>query len=54
MRIETPEEPVIFALAADQPRTIGQFYEGIIEIIQNDTICGLFQNAARERTSRER
>ncbi|WFU44160.1 ferritin-like protein [Bradyrhizobium sp. CB82] len=50
MQIETPEEPVHYpmALAAGRPRTIGQFYEGIIEIIDRDTIPGLFGNATRD------
>ena len=37
MRIEAPEDPVEFptlAPAADRPRTIGQFYAGIIDIIE--------------------
>ncbi|WP_407114171.1 ferritin-like domain-containing protein [Bradyrhizobium sp. LMG 9283] len=50
MQIETPEDPVHYpmALAAGRPRTIGQFYEGIIEIIDRDTIPGLFDHATRD------
>jgi hypothetical protein len=50
MHIETPEHPVAFPTAAfaDRPRTIGQFYEGIIDIIDGDTIPGLFDNAMRD------
>jgi len=51
MQIEAPEDPVQFptlAPAADRPRTIGQFYAGIIDIIGSDTIPGLFNNAVRD------
>ena len=49
MRIEAPENPVVFERArADRPRTIGQFYAGIIDIIGSDTIPGLFDNAVRD------
>jgi hypothetical protein len=50
MRIETPEEPVEFEVAAaeDRPKTIGQFYADIIEIIERDTIPDLFNNAVRD------
>ena len=37
MQIETPEDPVTFPVvvaAADRPETIGQFYAGIIDIIE--------------------
>ncbi|TYC68290.1 hypothetical protein FMN63_11445 [Stappia sp. BW2] len=51
MQIETPEDPVNFPTAfADEEEpveTIGQFYEKIIKILANDTIPGLFDNAAR-------
>jgi rubrerythrin len=46
MAIEAPEVRVIFtAHVADRPKTIGQFYAGIIQIITNDTIPDLFKNA---------
>src|SRR5947207_15954465 len=51
MQIEAPEDPVQFptlAPAADRPRTIGQFYAGIIDIIGSDTLPGLFNNAVRD------
>jgi rubrerythrin len=50
MQIETPEDPVEFPMAGftDQPRTIGQFYGDIIDIIDRDTIPGLFDNAVRD------
>lgn len=51
MRIEAPEDPVVYPMdtgAAARPRTIGQFYEGIIEIIESDTIPGLFKDAERD------
>jgi len=50
MRIEVPEEPVVFeAFAAEpRPRTIGQFYAAIIKIIERDTIPDLFKNAVRD------
>lgn len=47
MRIEVPEEPIVFE-AARVPETIGQFYAGIIEIIDGDTIPDLFANAVRD------
>lgn len=43
MRIEAPETPIPFA--AGLPRTIGQFYAGIIQVIESDTIPGLFKNS---------
>jgi hypothetical protein len=48
MRIETPEEPIVFEAAVPGPRTIGQFYAGIIDIIETDKIPGLFDNAVRD------
>jgi hypothetical protein len=53
MHIETPEDPVAYpamaALAeAEPPKTIGQFYTGIIAIIAQDTIPDLFTNAERD------
>ncbi len=50
MSIEAPEERVEFpaALVEPRPRTIGQFYGGIIKIIERDTIPDLFKNAARD------
>ena len=50
MGIEAPEDPVVFpaAFAQARPKTIGQFYAGIIEIIEGDTIPDLFKNAARD------
>jgi len=50
MRIETPEHPVSFPTTAlvQRPKTIGQFYADIIEIIQDDTIPDLFKNAQRD------
>jgi rubrerythrin len=50
MAIEAPEVRVVFpaAFMQDRPRTIGQFYKGIIEIIDNDTIPDLFKNASDE------
>jgi rubrerythrin len=51
MVIEAPEKHVEFptvAMAAARPRTIGQFYAGIIDIIKQDKIPGLFKNAARD------
>jgi rubrerythrin len=47
MRIEAPEKPVKFEAVAPRPKTIGQFYAGIIDIIESDTIPGLFKNAVR-------
>ena len=52
MQIETPEEPIDFPVllaVEDEPvETIGQFYEKIIKLIENDTIPGLFANADRD------
>jgi rubrerythrin len=49
MAIEAPEVHVEFpAFAAAPSRTIGQFYKGIIDIINQDTIPDLFKNAARD------
>lgn len=50
MRIEAPEDPVEFpSLApAAEPRTIGQFYASIIDIIDSEKIPGLFDNAVRD------
>src|ERR1700730_10529884 len=46
MAIEAPEVRVVFrAFVADRPKTIGQFYAGIIDIIARDTIPDLFKNA---------
>lgn len=43
LRIETPEEPMIFKSAfAERPKTVGQFYQDIIDILEADTIPGLF------------
>ncbi|MFN0126727.1 MAG: ferritin-like domain-containing protein [Verrucomicrobiales bacterium] len=55
MKIEAPEDPVEFptlpsfgGLAFERPKTIGEFYAGIIELIGNDTIPDLFVNAERD------
>lgn len=50
MRIEAPEDPLHFARLAvqDRPKTIGQFYADIIEIIDSDKIPGLFKNAEND------
>jgi ferritin-like protein len=52
MHIEAPERhvefPTVAALVAAPPRTIGQFYAGIIDIIKQDKIPNLFENAARD------
>jgi hypothetical protein len=50
MRIETPEDPVTFpaVLGMDRPDTIGEFYAGIITIIESETIPDLFVNAVRD------
>lgn len=56
MRIEAPEDPVSFPkdgfdtwmALAPKPRTIGQFYSAIIEIIESDAIEDLFINAERD------
>lgn len=52
MRIEAPENPGVFPVAMDaleavapRPKTIGLFYEMIINIIENDKIPGLFDIA---------
>lgn len=43
LRVETPEDPIVFerALVA-RAKTVGEFYQGIIDIIEADTIPGLF------------
>lgn len=55
MQIETPEDPVDYPSQlgfldeeAPLPETIGQFYEQIISLIENDTIPNLFINAERD------
>lgn len=56
MRIEVPEDPVKYPRklpptvleAVPKPRTIGQFYGSIIDVIQSDVIEGLFDNAQRD------
>nr|CAA6830739.1 MAG: Unknown protein [uncultured Thiotrichaceae bacterium] len=54
MQIETPEEPVTFLTRGvpsedvTKPETIGQFYERVIELINEDTIPDLFKNAERD------
>jgi hypothetical protein len=50
MKIEAPEEPVVFPVGLEsmRPKTIGQFYEGIIKLIESDTIPDLFVNAERD------
>lgn len=49
MAIEAPEVRVVYGgLAEALPKTIGQFYEGIIELIEGDTIPDLFKNAERD------
>jgi rubrerythrin len=53
MVIEAPEKHVPFpsagvAAAAAKPRTIGQFYAGIIDIIKHDKIPDLFKNAVQD------
>jgi hypothetical protein len=48
LRIETPREPIHFRKAMeDVPRTVGEFYEGIIEILESDKIPDLFRPSAR-------
>jgi hypothetical protein len=43
LRIETPEDPIEFeAPFIERPRTVGQFYQGIIDIFEADTMPGLF------------
>lgn len=43
LRIETPEEPINFRLGvAPRPKTVGQFYRGIIDVIEAGKIPGLF------------
>ncbi len=50
MKIEAPEVPVQYpsALPLARPKTIGQFYASIIDIIERGTIPGLFDNAERD------
>ena len=50
MRIEAPEDPIHYEMfaAEDRPKTIGQFYADIIEIIDSDRIPDLFKNAASD------
>jgi hypothetical protein len=52
MQIEAPEDPQDYpdAFSDDEEptETIGQFYEKIIKILENDTIPGLFDNAERD------
>jgi rubrerythrin len=52
MKIEAPEDPVDFSpdsfLEGVPPRTIGQFYNGIIQLLKGDTIPNLFANAERD------
>jgi hypothetical protein len=49
MAIEAPEVRVVFAaLVQDRPKTIGQFYAGIIGIIEHDTIPDLLKNALQD------
>jgi rubrerythrin len=49
MAIEAPEARVVYAaVVKDRPKTIGQFYAGIIGIIANDTIPDLFKNASQD------
>jgi len=56
MRIEVPEDPVKYPKkqpttvleALTRPRTIGQFYASIIEIIESGVIDGLFDNSQRD------
>lgn len=54
-KIEAPEDPVVFpsvaffeGFDAQRPKTIGQFYAGIIQLIGSDTIPDLFVNAERD------
>jgi hypothetical protein len=43
LRIETPEAPIDFVThTGARPKTVGQFYQGIIDIFEADTIPGLF------------
>jgi hypothetical protein len=43
LRIETPEDPIDFLThSGPRPKTVGQFYQGIIDIFEADTIPGLF------------
>jgi len=43
LRIETPEDPIEFeARSVERPRTVGQFYQGIIDIFEADTMPDLF------------
>ncbi|NER97484.1 MAG: hypothetical protein F6J86_27155 [Symploca sp. SIO1B1] len=55
MRIETPEDPTEYpswkvGMEADEelPKTVGQFYQEIIELINSDVIPDLFENAERD------
>lgn len=50
MRIEAPEHPDVFeaTIARERPKTIGQFYADIIEIIDGEKIPDLFKNAVRD------
>lgn len=55
MKIEAPEDPVDFpsapvleGLDGQRPRTIGQFYAGIIQLIESDAIPDLFVDAQRD------
>jgi hypothetical protein len=44
LRIETPEDPIVFEnLAVEPARTIGQFYQGIIDILEAGRIPALFE-----------
>lgn len=44
LRIETPRNPILFkARLAAVPKTVGEFYEGIIDIIAGGKIPGLFE-----------
>lgn len=43
LRIETPDEPIVFGSAfAASPKTVGEFYQGIIDILEADVIPDLF------------
>ena len=43
LRIETPRNPILFeAKLAAAPKTVGEFYEGIIQVIESEQIPGLF------------
>lgn len=55
MRVESPETPAVFPIKPlfeaggieedEKPKTIGLFYERVIDIIREDKIPGLFDNA---------